>query len=82
MNKAERNMRRVVSGSEQEPFIAQLYCIEDVANKLCLHVDTVRRYVRQGRLLAVRLGADRKGQLRFRLSDIEAFVVRQETERA
>lgn len=34
----------------------QLYSVEDVADRLGLHVKTVRNYVREGRLKAVRIG--------------------------
>src|SRR5450432_4172233 len=33
-----------------------LYSVEEVANRLGLHVRTVRNYVREGRLKAIRIG--------------------------
>ncbi|HEX2286751.1 MAG TPA: helix-turn-helix domain-containing protein, partial [Mycobacterium sp.] len=47
-----------------------LYSAEDVAQRLGLHVRTVRGYVRDGRLKAVRIGK----QYRIRHADLEAFV--------
>jgi excisionase family DNA binding protein len=40
------------------PFTPQLYTIEEVAGLLNLHVKTVRRYVRDGRLKAKRIGKE------------------------
>jgi excisionase family DNA binding protein len=48
----------------------QLYSAEEVAEQLGLHVRTVRGYVRDGRLRAVRIGK----QYRITREDIEAFV--------
>lgn len=48
----------------------RLYSAEDVARRLGLHVRTVRGYVRDGRLKAVRIGK----QYRIRHEDLEAFV--------
>src|SRR5215471_3527840 len=47
-----------------------LLSIEDVADRLGLHVRTVRTYVREGRLKAVRIGK----QYRITHEDLEAFV--------
>ncbi|ATL66731.1 helix-turn-helix domain-containing protein [Nocardia terpenica] len=47
-----------------------LYSVEDVAERLGLHVRTVRRYVREGRLPAVRIGK----QYRIAHADLEAFT--------
>lgn len=49
---------------------AQLYSTEEVAEQLGLHVRTVRGYVRDGRLRAVRIGK----QYRITREDLEAFV--------
>lgn len=48
----------------------QLYSAEEVAERLGLHVRTVRGYVRDGRLKAVRIGK----QYRITHEDLEAFV--------
>jgi excisionase family DNA binding protein len=47
-----------------------LYSVEQVANLLGLHVKTVRTYVRDGRLNAVRIGK----QYRIARDDLEAFT--------
>lgn len=48
----------------------QLYSAEEVAEQLGLHVRTVRGYLRDGRLRAVRIGK----QYRVTREDLEAFV--------
>ncbi|HEX6360717.1 helix-turn-helix domain-containing protein [Actinophytocola sp.] len=48
----------------------QLYSVEEVAEQLGLHVRTVRGYVRDGRLPAVRIGK----QYRISRENLEAFV--------
>ena len=48
----------------------QLYSVEQVADLLGLHVKTVRNYVRDGRLKAVRIGK----QYRIARADLEAFT--------
>jgi excisionase family DNA binding protein len=48
----------------------QLYSAEEVAEQLGLHVRTIRGYVREGRLRAVRIGK----QYRITREDLEAFV--------
>jgi excisionase family DNA binding protein len=48
----------------------QLYSVEQVAGLLGLHVKTVRNYVRDGRLKAVRVGK----QYRIARADLEAFT--------
>jgi excisionase family DNA binding protein len=48
----------------------QLYSVEDVADLLGLHVKTVRGYVRDGRLEAVRIGR----QYRIPVDALEAFT--------
>ncbi|MEV4456466.1 helix-turn-helix domain-containing protein [Microbispora sp. NPDC049633] len=48
----------------------QPYSVEQVANLLGLHVKTVRTYVRDGRLKAVRIGK----QYRIAREDLEAFL--------
>ncbi|MFE0186437.1 helix-turn-helix domain-containing protein [Streptomyces sp. NPDC059008] len=49
-----------------------LYSVEQVAERLGLHVRTVRNYVRDGRLAAVRIGK----QYRIAHEDLEAFTGR------
>jgi excisionase family DNA binding protein len=51
-----------------------LYSIDQVARRLGLHVRTVRGYVRQGRLRAVRIGK----QYRIAQEDLEALTGRRE----
>ncbi|NKQ57278.1 helix-turn-helix domain-containing protein [Amycolatopsis sp. K13G38] len=48
----------------------KLYSAEEVAERLGLHVRTVRGYLRDGRLNAVRIGK----QYRITHEDLEAFV--------
>ena len=48
----------------------QLYSAEEVAEQLGLHVRTVRGYLRDGRLRAVRIGK----QYRITREDLEAFI--------
>jgi excisionase family DNA binding protein len=50
----------------------ELYSVEQVAERLGLHVRTVRNYVRDGRLEAVRIGK----QYRIAREDLEAFTGR------
>jgi excisionase family DNA binding protein len=47
-----------------------LYSVEQIANLLSLHVKTVRGYVRDGRLKAVRVGK----QYRISRDDLEVFT--------
>ena len=48
----------------------ELYSVEEVASRLGLHVRTVRNYVRDGRLNAVRIGK----QYRITRADLEALT--------
>jgi len=48
----------------------ELYSVEQVAERLGLHVRTIRNYVRDGRLKAVRIGK----QYRISRDDLEAFT--------
>ena len=52
----------------------ELYSVEQVAERLGLHVKTVRNYVREGRLKAVRIGK----QYRIAREDLEAMTGRPE----
>jgi excisionase family DNA binding protein len=47
-----------------------MYSVEQVAEQLGLHVRTVRNYVREGRLKAVRIGK----QYRIAREDLDAFT--------
>jgi excisionase family DNA binding protein len=49
---------------------SEFYSVEQVAEKLGLHVRTVRNYVRDGRLKAVRIGK----QYRVAREDLDALV--------
>lgn len=51
----------------------RLLTVAQVAERLQANPETVRRWLRQGRLPGVQLGGDRLGW-RVRESDIEAFV--------
>ncbi|WP_067697456.1 helix-turn-helix domain-containing protein [Nocardia jejuensis] len=48
----------------------RLYSVDEVADRLGLHVRTVRSYVRDGKLAAVRIGK----QYRIAHADLEAFT--------
>ncbi|MBL1077961.1 helix-turn-helix domain-containing protein [Nocardia sp. 2] len=48
----------------------RLFSVEEVADRLGLHVRTVRGYVRDGKLAAVRIGK----QYRIAQADLEAFT--------
>ncbi|WP_046468083.1 helix-turn-helix domain-containing protein [Allosalinactinospora lopnorensis] len=50
----------------------RFYSVEQVAERLGLHVRTIRNYVREGRLSAVRIGK----QYRIAHEDLEAFTGR------
>src|SRR5271169_3107532 len=50
----------------------ELYSVEQVAERLGLHVKTVRNYVREGRLKAVRIGK----QYRISREDLETLTGR------
>jgi excisionase family DNA binding protein len=52
----------------------ELYSVEQVAERLSLHVKTIRNYVREGRLKAVRIGK----QYRIAREDLEAMTGRPE----
>jgi len=49
---------------------SEFYSVEQVAERLGLHVRTVRAYVRDGKLKAVRIGK----QYRITRADLEAFT--------
>ena len=54
------------------PHDGDLFSVDQVANQLGLHVRTVRNYVREGRLKAVRIGK----QYRIARADFEALTGR------
>lgn len=56
----------IVSGA----MIEEMYSVEQVADRLDLHVRTVRGYIRSGRLRAVRIGK----QYRIAARDLDAFT--------
>jgi excisionase family DNA binding protein len=49
----------------------ELLTIDQVADELQLHPDTVRRYIRERKLVAVRLSAT---NVRVRRSDLDKFI--------
>jgi excisionase family DNA binding protein len=55
-----------------EAMAQKLFSVEQVAERLGLHVRTVRNYVRDGKLKAVRIGK----QYRIAQEDLEAFTGR------
>ena len=55
---------------EERPVQPDLYSVEQVAKRLGLHVRTVRNYIRDGRLKAVRIGK----QYRISREDLEALT--------
>ncbi len=57
----------------------ELLSVDQVARILGVHADTVRRYVRQKKLKAVRLSAT---NLRIRRSELERFIKERETDQA
>ena len=54
-----------------------LLTIEQVAERLQLHPDTVRRYIREKKMKAVRLSAT---NLRVRKSELDRFIKERETD--
>jgi excisionase family DNA binding protein len=53
----------------------EMYSVEQVADRLGLHVRTVRGYIRSGRLNAVRIGK----QYRIARADLDALIGRSES---
>jgi excisionase family DNA binding protein len=51
----------------------QLLTVVQVAERLQLHPETIRRWVREGKLPAVKLGSDRAG-FRIRESDVRRLT--------
>lgn len=57
--------------------IDELLDVETVAAELGVHVDTVRKWIREKQLRAVKLG--RRGGYRVRRSALEEFLRKRET---
>lgn len=55
----------------------ELLAVEKVAEELGVHVDTVRKWIREKQLRAVKLG--RRGGYRIRRSDFHEFLRKRET---
>ena len=55
----------------------ELLDVEKVAEELGVHVDTVRKWVREKQLRAIQLG--RRGGYRIRRSDLHEFLRKRET---
>lgn len=55
----------------------ELLDVEKVAEELGVHVDTVRKWIREKQLRAVKLG--RRGGYRVRRSALEEFLRKRET---
>ena len=55
----------------------ELLDVEQVADELGVHVETIRKWIREKQLNAVSLG--RRGGYRIRRSALEAFLRRRET---
>jgi len=51
----------------------ELLTVDEVARRLKLHPETVRRWIRAGKLRAIRLGSDRAG-LRIRASEVQRLL--------
>jgi len=51
----------------------ELLTVDEVAHRLKLHRETVRRWIRAGRLKAISLGSDRAG-LRIRASEVQRLL--------
>jgi excisionase family DNA binding protein len=55
----------------------ELLDVERVAGELGVHVDTVRKWIREKQLRAIKLG--RRGGYRVRRSDLDEFLRKRET---
>lgn len=55
----------------------ELLDVETVAEELGIHIETVRKWIREKQLKAVSLG--RRGGYRIRRSDLEEFLRKRET---
>lgn len=57
----------------------ELLTVEQVAERLQVHPDTVRRYIREKKLTAIRLS---NTNLRVRKSELDRFLKERETDQA
>jgi excisionase family DNA binding protein len=55
----------------------ELLDVEKVAEELGVHVDTIRKWIRERQLRAIKLG--RRGGYRIRRSDLNEFLRKRET---
>ena len=61
------------AGSDQEaPSSQPLLTVREVARLLAVHSNSVRRWVKQDRIKAYRVGL--RGELRFRLDAVDGFL--------
>lgn len=51
----------------------ELLTVAEVAQRLKLHQETIRRWIREGKLTAIRLGRTQAGY-RIRTSDLQLFL--------
>ena len=56
--------------NKQDNTIEPLINVNDGAKLLCLHPQTIRQFVREGRLKAYRIG----GNIKFKKSDLMAYI--------
>jgi excisionase family DNA binding protein len=57
--------------------ISRLLRINEVAELLCVHPTTLRRWDKEGRLKSVRIGSRRGlGDRRYRLEDVQKFIAK------
>lgn len=52
----------------------ELLTANEVAHRLKVHPETVRQWVRDGRLRAIRFGNGPRASLRIRTSEVERFL--------
>ena len=52
----------------------ELYTVQEVATRLKMHPESVRRFIRQGRSRAVKIGASTRPKLRVSESDLKEFL--------
>ncbi len=52
----------------------ELLTASEVAHRLKVHPETVRQWVRDGRLRAIRFGNGPRASLRIRASEVERFL--------
>jgi excisionase family DNA binding protein len=54
--------------------MSKLLTAQDVADRLSIHVDTIRRWTREGKLKAFKFGDGIRCSVRYRESDIEEWI--------